>query len=158
MHFTAFVAVLFDGVYDVERALAFYVACRCRLSEGDAVHDDGRFRVYELQFDVLLMASYHLAGAVVEDVTRQEQRLAVARAMGGQSLQFAEQSLVNLMKVQLLVDVQRLLSLFGQYVVADILLKTPENGGETQEYSPDAASAPQHMYDHRSSPAGRDTT
>ena len=46
LHFTALVAVFFDGVADVEGTTRFDVAGLRTLSEGDAVHDGVGLVVY----------------------------------------------------------------------------------------------------------------
>ena len=73
---------------------------------------------------MFLMATYHLRCAKVIDVARNEKWFAIAWSMRCQTLQLIEQSLINLLEVELHIDVERLLGLLRQDVVTDILLET----------------------------------
>ena len=69
------------------------------------------------------MSSHDLRRAVVVDVTCEEQRFLVAGSVGCQALQLGHESLGDVVEVEFHVDVERLLLLFGQYVVVDVLLE-----------------------------------
>ena len=124
------VDVFFDGVDDVEAALRFDIACCCALAKRDAVHHMAGLGVDQFELDMLLMATHHLGGAIVVDIARKEQGLLVGRTVGSQLLQLVEQSLVDVVEVELHVDVQRLLRLFGHDMVADIFLETAAELGD----------------------------
>ena len=79
MYLIALEDVVLNGVYDVEAAFRLYISCRRALPEGYAVDDGARLRVYKFQFNVLLLASYHLACAIVVNGFGAEQRLGIAR-------------------------------------------------------------------------------
>src|SRR5574344_1916166 len=64
---TALVAVLFDGVADVEGALGLDVACLRTLAKGDAVHNAVALVVDEFQLDMFLSATDHFARTIVVD-------------------------------------------------------------------------------------------
>ena len=82
LHFTAFMAIFFDGVADVESATRLDVAGLRTLSEGDAVHDRVGLVVHQLEFDVFLSATDYFGGAIVVDAVRAEEGTLIARTEG----------------------------------------------------------------------------
>ena len=109
--------ILFDGIADVERAFALDEAYVGALPESDAVHNIVRFVVHQLQFDVLLVASYDLAGAIIIDVVRAEDGLGIVRSEGVELLQVVEEFWSNVFEVNLGIDVDDGTCLFRQDVV-----------------------------------------
>ena len=119
-----FVGVVFDGIGDVERTARLDVACRCALSEGNTVHHVARFGIDEFQFDVLLLASYHLAGAEVIDIACAEKWFRIARTERRKPFQIVMQSFGDILEVNLCIDFKKGFRLFGLDMLIDILLET----------------------------------
>ena len=70
--------IVLNGVCNVETAAAFDVSGSRALPEGNSVHYGTRFRIYQFQFDMLLLSAHHLAGAVIIYVLRAEYGFAIA--------------------------------------------------------------------------------
>ena len=117
---TTLVRVLLDGVADVESAT---------LPEGDAVHDVVRLVVHQLQFNVLLIASYDFARAIVIHMTGTENGFFVFRTEGVELLQITEELRGDVLKVNLRVNVDNRTRLFGQNVLRHELFETPGESG-----------------------------
>ncbi len=70
--------IVLNGVCNVETAAAFDVSGSRALPEGNSVHYGTRLRIYQFQFDMLLLSAHHLAGAVIIYVLRAEYGFAIA--------------------------------------------------------------------------------
>ena len=77
----------------------------------------------------VLIASNHLRRSVVIDVAGAEERLGVAGTVRRQFLKVVEQLLVDVAEIHLFLDVEQRLRLFGQDVVADVLLEAASELG-----------------------------
>ena len=82
LHLTAFVAIFFDGVADIESATRLDVASLRTLSEGDAVHDRVGLVVHQLEFDMFLSATDYFGGAIVVDAVGAEEGTLIAWTEG----------------------------------------------------------------------------
>ena len=74
--------ILLDGICYVETALALDVSGRRTLSKGNSIDHIARLGVYQFQLDVFLLASHHLACAIVVHSMGAEYWLLVARTKG----------------------------------------------------------------------------
>ena len=70
--------VVLDGINDVKASFALDVSGGSALSEGDAIDYVAGFRIDQFQLDMLLLSSYHLAGAIIINVCGTEYWLLVA--------------------------------------------------------------------------------
>ena len=82
LHLTAFVAIFFDGVADIESATCLDVASLRTLSEGDAVHDRVGLVVHQLEFDMFLSSTDYFGGAIVVDAVGAEEGTLIAWTEG----------------------------------------------------------------------------
>ena len=113
-------AVLLDGVADVEGALGLDIAGLRTLAEGNTVHDAVALVVHELQFDMLLSAAHHLARAVVIDTLGAEDGARIAWAEGGKALELLVELEGDVLEVQHSVDFEGRLCLFVQDMLGHV--------------------------------------
>ena len=74
------------------------------MSESDTVHDVVRLVVHQLQFDVFLVSSYHLAGTIIVHIQGCENRLVVLRTKWVELLQVEEKLRSDVSEVQLCIN------------------------------------------------------
>jgi hypothetical protein len=116
LYLAVFVDILCYGVADVEGSLGLDEAGVAALAEGDAVEDIVGLVVHQLQLDVLLAASYDLAGAVVIDIVCAEEWLWIFRSEGAQFLEVGVELGGDVGEIELGIDAQRGLGLLFLYL------------------------------------------
>lgn len=116
--------ILLDGIGNVETALALNVSSRGTLAKGDAINNTARLRVDKFQLDVLLFASYYLAGAIVVYTIGAEDRLLVAGTKGGKALQIVVKMLGDVLEVEDGIYIEDCLCLFGRDMFFYIFLES----------------------------------
>ena len=94
------------------------------MSEGDAVHHIVRLVVDQLQLDVLLVATYHLAGAIVVYVVCTEHRFVVVRTKRVEALQVRLESRCDVSEIDFSIDVDDCTGLFRTDIVGHILFES----------------------------------
>ena len=123
------VAVLLDGVADVERAAGVYVLEVGGHVECDAVDDAAGGVVDELELNVLEVAAHELACAEVLHASGAEGWLAVARAEGVEESEDGDEFGRDVGEGEECVDVDLRCELLGEDVGGDILLEPAREFG-----------------------------
>ena len=116
--------IFFDGIGYIKASLRFDIPSRGTLAEGNAIYHGTRLGVYQLEFYVFLLSSYHLARSVVINIRSAEDRFCIARPEGREFLQFVVQFLADIFKVYLRIDVQDGFGKFGLTVILYIFLES----------------------------------
>lgn len=79
LHLAMLASVLLHTIHNVKRLFRLDVTRLRTLSEGNAIHHIVRLAIHQLQLDVFLLATDHLAGAIVKHILCTEHRLGIIR-------------------------------------------------------------------------------